>query len=127
MVVVVVVLLLLLLLVVLLVLLLLLRLLLVLLLAPAPTPAAPADPPPPCSQLALKLLREGANARARSEVGETPLHLAGICMRGCPRDASLVSALLAAGADPDAAATGAKSLRMRPLHWYIYGSLLWVP
>ena len=65
-----------------------------------------------------KLLKKGANAGAKTDFGETVLHLAGICMPSCPKTAEMVSMLVAHGADVNARATAKAGLRMAPLHWY---------
>ena len=66
----------------------------------------------------LMLLEQGARADAVFEEGETSLHVAGI--KGIT---GIAEALLAAGADPNVAATGEHSLQFAPLHWWVYSSM----
>ena len=63
-----------------------------------------------------RLLDAGADARAATADGETPMHVAGIAGK-----AAVVKLLAAAGADPDARVTAARGLRMTPLTWFAYG------
>tara|TARA_B110000208_G_scaffold156904_1_gene190418 strand:- start:1310 stop:1912 length:603 start_codon:yes stop_codon:yes gene_type:complete len=69
-------------------------------------------------KVVLKLLKDGARADMAFEEGETALHVAGI--QGVP---GIAQALLAAGADPNARATGEHSLDFAPLHWWVYSSM----
>lgn len=102
-------------------------LLLVWLLAAAVSGARAGEFVPECQALmnaasegdikALKTLLtdENTDVNCVSEVGETPLHVAGIWGK-----LEVVQLLLAAGANVNAQATGEKSLKMAPLHWFVH-------
>ena len=63
-----------------------------------------------------RLLADGANVNALNTEGETPLHVSGIYGAVEP-----LRLLLKAGAKVNVQATGAKSLGLAPLHWFVHG------
>jgi ankyrin repeat protein len=66
--------------------------------------------------LVRTLLKGGANVKQTNDHGETALHTA--CIYG---KEGVVEALLEAGSDPNARATGETSLDMTVLAWCVYG------
>ena len=66
-------------------------------------------------ELAKQLIEQGVDVNCKNEMGETPLHVAGIWGK-----LETVQLLLAAGANVNAQATGPKSLMMAPLHWMVH-------
>mmetsp|Transcript_79346 Transcript_79346/g.220651 ORF Transcript_79346/g.220651 Transcript_79346/m.220651 type:complete len:187 (-) Transcript_79346:302-862(-) len=62
----------------------------------------------------VKLLAAGASVNARSPVGETPLHVAGIQCEG-----KVIQALLDAGAKVNSHTDPGMAMSMTPLHWYV--------
>mmetsp|Transcript_15977 Transcript_15977/g.39253 ORF Transcript_15977/g.39253 Transcript_15977/m.39253 type:complete len:320 (-) Transcript_15977:1125-2084(-) len=63
-----------------------------------------------------RLIAAGHDVMERSKVGETALHTSGIS-----GNADVVTALLAAGADPNARTNGGQYLKMTPSHWMVFG------